>query len=241
MGMEAALALSQIPIDAAVLATMILRADAESAKARRNKTLATIVLDVPIDALAVRLKEILSREDPAGHRLQSGLAGVIQRWITGPGQTARYYRPCRSMQPGPRLLAAFLSFKGKADFVWCLPDSSLYDSVTVQAVLLASLNNRLPHRLFFEFRARRSADGRLPGLPGSRNTDRGGGPEIILAGRTLPVLESPRVFRVAVNQRVERLLDWSRRSPRRSLCSDETHERNHDFENKLVGAGVGGQ
>jgi len=27
-----------------------------------------------------------------------------------------------------------------------------------------------------------------------------------LAGRTLPVLESPRVFRVAVNQRVQRLL-----------------------------------
>jgi putative ABC transport system substrate-binding protein len=206
MGMEAALALSQIPIDAAVLATMILRADAESAKARRNKTLATIVLDVPIDALAVRLKEIFPGKTRLGIVFNPDWPGLSSAGLQAQAKQHGITALVAACSRAQDLLAAFLSFKGKADFVWCLPDSSLYDSVTVQAVLLASLNNRLP---IIGFSSSFVRAGALMGVyPDFREvgTQTAEAVRNYLAGRTLPVLESPRVFRVAVNQRVERLL-----------------------------------
>ena len=206
IGSEAALALPQTPIDAPVLATMILRSDADSVKARRNKALATIVLDVPIDALAGRLKEIFPSKIRLGIILNPdwpGLSGAgLQAQAKLRGLTASVAVCSRAED----VLAALLSLKGKVDFVWCLPDSSLYDSVTVQALLLASLNNRIP---IIGFSSSFVRAGALMGVyPDFREvgTQTAEAVRNYLAGRPIPSLETPRVFRVAVNQRVQRLL-----------------------------------
>ena len=206
MGSEASLALSQIPIDAPVLATMILRSDADSGTARRNKTLATIALDVPVDALAARLKEVFPGKTRLGIILSPDWPGLssagVQAQAKQHGLAARVAVCSRAED----VLAAFLSLKGQVDFVWCLPDSSLYNSVTVQALLLASLNNRIP---IIGFSASFVRAGALMGVyPDFREIGIQTAEAVrnYLAGRPLPTLETPRVFRVAVNQRVERLL-----------------------------------
>jgi putative tryptophan/tyrosine transport system substrate-binding protein len=206
IGSEAAVALSQIPMDAPVLVTMILRSDADSSTTRRNKTLATIALDVPIDALAVRLKQVFPGKTRLGILLNPDWPGSssagLQAQAKQHGLTARVAVCSRAED----VLAAFLSFKGNADFVWCLPDSSLYNSVTVQALLVASLTNRIP---IIGFSSSFVRAGALMGVyPDFREvgTQTAEAVRNYLAGRPLPTLETPRVYRVAVNQRVQRLL-----------------------------------
>jgi ABC-type uncharacterized transport system substrate-binding protein len=206
MGSEAVLAVSRIPIDAPVLATMILRSDADAGKPPRNKTLATIALDVPIDALAVRLKQVFPGKTRLGIIFNPdwpGLSGAgLQAQVKQHG-LAVHVAVCSRAEG---VLAAFLSLKGQADLVWCLPDSSLYNSVTVQALLLASLSNRIP---IIGFSSSFVRAGALMGVyPDFREVGMQTAEAVrnYLAGRPLPALETPRVFRVAVNQRVERLL-----------------------------------
>jgi ABC-type uncharacterized transport system substrate-binding protein len=206
MGSEAALALSQIPIDAPVLATMILRSDADSAKAPRNKTLAAITLDVPIDALAVRLKEVFPGKTRLGIILNPDWPGLSSAGLQAQAKQLGLAARVAVCSRAENVLAAFLSLKGQADFVWCLPDNSLYNSVTVQALLLASLNNRIP---IIGFSSSFVRAGALMGVyPDFREvgTQTAEAVRNYLAGRPLPTLERPRVFRVAVNQRVGRLL-----------------------------------
>ena len=206
IGSEAALALSQIPLDVPVLGTMILRSDADSGKAAGNRTPSTIALDVPIDALADRLKEVFPGKTRLGIILNPAWPGLSSAGLQALAKQHGLALHIAMCSRAEDVLAAFLSLKGQVDFVWCLPDNSVYNSVTVQALLLASLNNRLP---IIGFSSSFVRAGALMGVyPDFREVGMQTAEAVrnYLAGRPLPTLETPRVFRVAVNQRVERLL-----------------------------------
>ena len=204
MGSEAMRALEEAPIDAPVLYTMALRADMRVSGAARQKTIASIPLDVPMEALAAHLKEVF----PGRGRL-----GIIRQ---ADGQSpapmpadARQYgltivmAECRKPED---VLRAFLSLKGKVDFVWCVPDGSLYNSATVQPLLIASLNNRLP---VIGFSASFVRAGALLGVYAPFRGIGGQAAETVhayLADGAVTGLQAPRNFEVSVNQRVARLL-----------------------------------
>lgn len=204
LGAEAASAVAALPGDVTVLYTMVLRSDLP-AGGERGKLSGMIGLEVPVEAVAARLKQIF----PGKLRL-----GVIvsPHWPVSPARLS-----ARAVQAGltPRvvecpspdlLLQSFRSLRSAVDFVWCLPDSSLYNSVTVQALLLASLNERLP---IIGFSSSFVRSGALMGVyPNFRDVGVQTAQAIqsYFAGRALPGFQFPRSFDVGVNQRVARLL-----------------------------------
>jgi putative tryptophan/tyrosine transport system substrate-binding protein len=108
---------------------------------------------------------------------------------------------------GPtRLLKAMASLKGKVDFVLCFPDSDFYNSVTIKPLVLASLEDRLPLVGFSPAFVRAGAAAGI--YPDYRELGR---QVAELALRTIKsgeriADEGPVKVRVAVNQRVARLL-----------------------------------
>jgi ABC-type uncharacterized transport system substrate-binding protein len=138
--------------------------------------------------------------------------------IRGPTQTARYIKSIdqaarqlgftleiRDCAEARELVKIFLDFPSM-DFVWCLPDSQLYNSATLKPLLIASITRRLP---IIGFSLQFVEAGALFG----------GAPDFQEVGRqtadiALRMLRHERVparleaskFRFAYNQRVARLV-----------------------------------
>lgn len=191
--------------DVPVISTMMLRGNA-GADPRAPRLAAAIVLDVPVPALLTRLKQVF----PGKTRL-----GIIRN--ASHGSPAAAALEARAQQLGftvkvidcpaaEQLLAAFLTFKGQVDFVWCLPDGALYNGATIKPLILASIENRLPLIGFSESFVRAGAavgvypDFRDIGL------QTGEAAQLILSGQAVPSSEGPRKLKFAVNQGVLRLL-----------------------------------
>jgi putative ABC transport system substrate-binding protein len=108
-------------------------------------------------------------------------------------------------RPG-ELIPAFLSLRERVDFIWCLPDSDLYNSATVKPLVIASLTNRLPIIGFSESFVQAGAVlGVYPDFEGAgRQTG-----ELVkryLAGAALPPNERLKSIRASFNLQVARLL-----------------------------------
>ncbi len=104
------------------------------------------------------------------------------------------------------LLKALAAFKDKVDFLLCLPDPDLYNAVTIKPLILTSLEHRLPIVGFSPAFVRAGA---VAGIyPDYRETGRQVA-ELALRmvrGEERVADDSPAKVRVAVNQRVARLL-----------------------------------
>lgn len=200
IGTEAAAAVAAQPPAAPVVSSMILRADAAPGRA-----LSTVSLDVPPGQLVGAMQ----RAFPGASRL-----GIIR----GPSSAHVKSESGRlQLADCPRaedLLKTFLGFKGKVEFVACMPDGALYNSSTVKPLVLASLQNRLPLIGYSEGFARAGAvlavypDYRDVGALAAETARK------LLAGQDVPSLIAPRRFRSAVNQRVVRLLGLSYQADR---------------------------
>ena len=188
-----------------VITTMILRRQPRTDGAAWNAA-ATIPLDVSLPSLLARLKLVF----PGKTRI-----GIIRNPATGGASTAQLQ--ARAQQQGftvrvaecseaAQLLAALTSFKGQVDFVWCLPDGSLYNSATIKPLILASLEDRLPLIGFSESFARAGAA--VGVYPDFRDIGAQAGEMArqVLEGQAVRSAEGPRRLRVAVNQSVLRLL-----------------------------------
>ena len=168
----------------------------------------TIPLEVSLASLLGRLKELF----PGKTRL-----GIIVN--AGSGETSAAQLQARAQQLGftvriaecagaSQLLAALASLRNQADFVWCLPDGTLYNSVTVKPLILASLENRLPLIGFSEsFTKAGAAIGIYPDFR-DVGAQAGEAARQLLAGQIVRSSEGPRRLKVAVNPSVLRLLGW---------------------------------
>jgi ABC-type uncharacterized transport system substrate-binding protein len=114
--------------------------------------------------------------------------------------------------PG-RLLKMVSSLKGKVDFLLCLPDPDLYNAVTIQPLVLAAIEYRLPIVGFSPAFVRAGAaagvypDYRALGRQAAEMALR------IERGEGSGGEEYPFRLQVAVNQRVTRLLGLDLRIP----------------------------
>jgi len=109
--------------------------------------------------------------------------------------------------PGPsQLLKTFSAMKGKVDFVLALPDPDLFNAVTIKPLVLASIENGLPIIGYSRAFVRAGAvagvypDYSETGKQAAEMARR------LIRGEDRWVVEPPRSIRIAVNQRVERLL-----------------------------------
>jgi putative ABC transport system substrate-binding protein len=139
-----------------VISTMILRRQPRTDTPAWNVA-ATIPLDVSLPSLLTRLKLVFPGKTRLGiiHNPASGGASTAQMQARAQ-QLGFTVRVAECGEAG-QLLAALASFKGQVDFVWCLPDGSLYNSATIKPLILASLEERLPLIGFSESFARAGA------------------------------------------------------------------------------------
>jgi ABC-type uncharacterized transport system substrate-binding protein len=108
------------------------------------------------------------------------------------------------------VLAALAALRGRVDFVWCLPDSVLFPSAAIPPILLASIRNQLPVIGFSEgFVRAGAAVGFYPDY-GDVGVQTAEAVKRFLSRPDAPHVEPPRKVRVAVNDRVLRILGVER-------------------------------
>lgn len=189
-----------------VVSTMVLRNKAGGEEPGASSPAAIIALDVPLPVLLAKVKQAFPDKkrlgiirNPATGSLS---AAAIEARAEHQGFTARVVDA-----PGAEhLLDALAGLKGQVDFVWCLADSTLYNSATIKPLILASIENRLPLIGFSESFARAGAA--LGVYPDFRDVgiQTGEAAQQIIAGQPVHPLEGPRKLKMAVNQSVLRLL-----------------------------------
>jgi hypothetical protein len=137
-GLRALLAAgSRIP----VVATMTFRGDfaASSGAGSESKVAGAVWLDLPVSSVAAGLLLAF----PSATRL------VLVRNPSQPETAPGTLPPGITLKPvecrtAPELLTALRKLRGQADFVICTPDSELYNKSTVEPLILASLEHKLP-------------------------------------------------------------------------------------------------
>jgi putative ABC transport system substrate-binding protein len=206
IGSQAAEMLSSQPMDVPVVQTMILRTEIGRGGDAHSHPRGSVCLELPAASLLAEVKRVF----PGKTRL-----GVIRHPWTGGPSVASLQSQARQEGFSVRivecvarehLLKVFLSLQGEADLVWCIPESSLYDSATVKALILASLRGRLPILGFSESFVRAGAA--MGVYPDFRDIGRQTAEMArqYLAGSKTDAHECPRICKVAVNRHILRLL-----------------------------------
>jgi ABC-type uncharacterized transport system substrate-binding protein len=187
-----------------VICTMVLRHSADKDLSLGGA--ATISLDIPIEEMTAHLKKIFPEKTRLGiirnPASSSGTSAQLQARAQPLGFTVRVVDAASPEQ----LLPALMSLKGQVDLVWCMPDGTLYNSVTIKPLILASLENRLPLIGFSESFARAGAA--LGVYPDFRDIglQAGEAARQIMENEPVRVLDGPRKLKLAVNQSVLRLI-----------------------------------
>jgi len=187
-----------------VICTMILRSTPEP-----NPTLspaATVSLDITVTSLLARLKVLFPEKTRLGIIRNPALGGLNSFPLRPRSQLQGFTVRVVDCIGAEQLLAALDSLQGQVDFVWCLPDDTLYNSATIKPLILASIEHRLPLIGFSEnFTRAGAAVGIYPDFV-DIGIQTGELARHVLEGRPLHAPEGPRRLKVAVNQSVFRLL-----------------------------------
>ncbi len=204
LGSDALEALASHRVTAPIVSSMVLSGHARS-PADLN-IVATISLHVPTMGLLAELKRVFPGKTRLGvlRNPSSGGTGAaaLQLRAKEHGFSIRI-ADCSGPE---QLLKAFLSLKGEVDFVWCRPDNSLFNSSTVKPLVLASLQHGLPIIGFSESFVRAGAAFGMYADFEDIGRQAAEAARKCLAGETPARGERPRKFKLAVNERVIRIL-----------------------------------
>jgi len=189
-----------------VVATMVLRGS-------EPELAGQIDLDVPLGAQLAAVRGMLPRALRAGIIRNPDRSRYSAEALEGQGRKEGYTLVVADCDGPGHLLRVVGSLKGKVDFLLCLPDPDLYNAVTIQPLVLAAIEYRLPIVGFSPAFVRAGAavgvypDYRALGRQAAEMALR------VERGQSSGGEESPAQFRVAVNQRVIRLLGLDLKAP----------------------------
>ena len=180
-----------------------------------ERIVALLPIEVPVPALLLQLRDLF----PGKTRL-----GLIRSSAKGPPSAAVQLRAKQlgftlvvvEAGAADKLLNAFLSLSGAADFVWCAPDSSLYNTATFRPLIEASIQKRLPIIGYSEHFAQAGAA--LAVYPDFEDIGRQTAEAVrrFLDTQKATGEQPPRKLKVAINQYVSRILElrWTTPSSR---------------------------
>lgn len=145
VGTEAAKAVRALHIDTPVILSMVLGA---ALVPEKRPVAMRVIAALPIEAPAAQVFRSLKRFFPGRTRVgvirnperNDPSEAVLKEQAQSCGLTVVVAECSRAED----LLNVFNRFSGAVDFVWTLPDSSLYNSITVRPLVMSSLKNRLP-------------------------------------------------------------------------------------------------
>jgi len=164
-----------------------------------------ITLDVPIRLVANRLKALFPETKSLGVIRSAGSSAGDKAEFSAAGAASGLRvlsEDCSSLK---QLLTVFQSFRGRADFVLCRPDSVLYNATTIKPLIRRSLELRLPIVGFSDAFARSGAAiGIYPDFY-DIGAQTAGAVEMYQKGRPSPAVQRPRQVRATINQRVLRI------------------------------------
>jgi len=189
-----------------VVATMVLRGSEPEGAGQ-------IDLDVPLGAQLAAMRGMLPRSMRAGIIRNPDHSRYSAEALESQGRKEGYTLVVADCDGPGHLLRVVGSLKGKVDFLLCLPDPDLYNAVTIQPLVLAAIEYRLPIVGFSPAFVRAGAA--VGVYPDYRELGRQAA-EMALRlarGQSSGGEESPSRLRVAVNQRVTRLLGLDLRIP----------------------------
>ena len=163
VGSGALRAAKLIPNEIPFFSTMVLASP--SPKDVPRTPAGVITLDVPIRLVANRLKALFPETKSLGVIRSAGSSARDKAEFSAAGAATGLRvlsEDCSSLE---QLLKVFQSFRGRADFVLCRPDSALFNATTIKPLIRRSLELRLPIVGFSDAFARSGAAvGHLPGF-----------------------------------------------------------------------------
>jgi ABC-type uncharacterized transport system substrate-binding protein len=189
-----------------VVATMVLRGPQPEGAGQ-------IDLDVPLGAQLAAVRALLPRAPRAGIIRNPDRSRYTAEALENQGRKEGYTLVVADCDGPGHLLKVVGSLKGKVDFLLCLPDPDLYNAVTIQPLVLAAIEYRLPIVGFSPAFVRAGAAAGV--YPDYRTLGRQAA-EMALRierGESSGGEEYPSRLQIAVNQRVTRLLGLDLRIP----------------------------
>ncbi|QOY91519.1 ABC transporter substrate-binding protein [Paludibaculum fermentans] len=209
-GTKALSAAAALPQHFPIVATMMFRSESAADLAgpqSRHGQHASVSLDLPLTDLLTHLKRLLPSRTRAGMIRNPSRPGPGTAALRAEAKHAGFTLVIRDCDRTDDLLRTFLSFRDEVDFVWCPPESTLFNGSTIKPLVLASIRSGLPIVGFSENFVRAGAavgvypdyedvgrqTGEVTRLLLERNND-----------QALAV--SPRLWRVALNGRVAQML-----------------------------------
>ncbi len=192
-------------LDVPAVYAMVLRRKPEwDAKAGRAPVV--IPLEVSLPSLLARLKALFPGKTRLGVILNPGWGGMSRAQLEARAQPWGFTVQAAECDSAGKLEAALASLRSQVDFVWCLPDGTLYNNATVKPLIMASLGYRLPLIGFSEsFVTAGAAIGIYPDFR-DVGLQAGEAARQLMEGQAVPAPDGPRRLKVALNQSVLRLL-----------------------------------
>ena len=188
--------------DTPLIATMIMHSEL----AGKPGVTAAVRLDIPLSGILGELKTMFPRKNRVTVLRNPALPGQVETTAVARARQQGFALQVIDVAGPEESLRVLRALKGRADFVVCLPDSTLYNSATVKPLILASLENQLPMVGFSQSFVRAGAAiGVYPDFRdiGSQTAEIA---QKQLAGQSAAPVDGPRKLVVGVNPRVMRLL-----------------------------------
>jgi ABC-type uncharacterized transport system substrate-binding protein len=184
-----------------VISTMVLDGNDAGAGIRR------IDLDIPLAVQLAGMRSLWPGRTRAGMIRNPALSRYAADALETLARKEGFSLQVVDCDGPAHLLKALAAFKGKVDFVLCLPDPDLYNEVTIGPFVLASLEQRLPVVGFSPVFVRAgAAAGIFPDYADVGRQSAQMALRLIRGEDRVNERESPRKVLVAVNQRVAHLL-----------------------------------
>lgn len=202
IGRDALEAVGSRRSDTPLIATMVM----QSELAGMQRVAEAVRLDIPLAGILAELRTMFPHKNRVAILRNPALPGQVD-----PSAVTRAHQQGIALQvidaASPEESLRVLRYlKGRADFVVCLPDSTLYNSATVKSLILASLESHLPMVGFSQSFVRAGAA--LGVYPDFRDigSQTGEVAQKHLAGQSAAPVDGPRRLVVGINPRVMRLL-----------------------------------
>jgi ABC-type uncharacterized transport system substrate-binding protein len=186
-----------------------------------DRLAATILLDAAPAQVFARLKRVFPDRrrvaiaySPAGAQPNKGeILSLANQY----GYAIEFI-PCSDAK---ELLRVFQTLRDRVDFVWCLPDTALYQPTVVSQLILASMRERLPIIGFSEGFVRAGAAVGFYADPSDIGLQAGEAARGVLGGQSVARTQAPRSLKFAVNQRVLDFLGYKCRQG----CTEEAMQK----------------
>ena len=191
-----------IPLVAAAITPNLLPKQAVG----RGRMITIIPVHVPFPVLLDSIKRVFPRKLRLGMIYNPAVSEASPEALKAAADAAGFKATVAECAGPAQLLQVLQSFKDEVDLVLCFPDATLYNSATVKPLVLASLRYRLPLVGFSESFVRAGAalsiysNFREIGVHSAELVQKA------LSGQPVSKTESPRKFKLAVNQNITRLL-----------------------------------